>query len=263
MRHHKKTRNTRDIGAEDRKRGIKVKLNGCKFRLAIKHVEEINVWTLEKMQPDHNHAPQSDPFQLFPHRHKDPGRQEAKEVGQSLRAANIPFSQARRTMLAKGISLSKDDYYNLSKSEGRLSEQDQRIYAIASLEPMDFHVRCYERYDVVDDNHQRRVIEHFFFCNNQQILLARRFASEFVIKTDATFNTNALNLPLSSITGITNTSRTFVIAHCFITSESTDCFLFINACLKELFFHDRCPGPQVIVGIFLQDLQQQCCENVG
>lgn len=147
-RHHKETRNTRDIAAEDRKRGTKVNSNGCKFRLVIKHVKESNVWTLEKMQLDHNHAPQSDPFQLFPHRHKDPGRQEAKEVGQSLRTANIPFSQARRTMLAKGVSLSKDDYYNLSKFEGRLSEQDQRIYAIASLERMDFHVRCYERYEL-------------------------------------------------------------------------------------------------------------------
>lgn len=85
-------------------------------------------------------------------------------------------------------------------------------------------------------------------------MLARRFVSGFVIETDATFNTNALNLPLLSITGITNTSRMFVIAHCFITSESTDCFLFINTCLKELFFYDRCLGPQVIVGKFSMGL---------
>ena len=37
-------------------------------------------------------------------------------------------------MLAKRVSLSKNNYYNLRKFKQQLSEQDQQIYAITSLE---------------------------------------------------------------------------------------------------------------------------------
>ena len=73
------------------------------------------------------------------------------------------------------------------------------------------------------------------------------------MQTDATFNTNRLRLPLSVIVGITNTSKTFPVAYCFITSESTEAFEFVNTQLKELVFYD-CPGPAVIVGDFNKGL---------
>ena len=44
---------------------------------------------------------------------------------------------------------------------------------------------------------RRRVVENFFFFNAEQIRLTRRFVIEFLIETDATFNTNQLDLPLS------------------------------------------------------------------
>jgi len=73
------------------------------------------------------------------------------------------------------------------------------------------------------------------------------------MQTDATFNTNKLHLPLSVIVGITNTFKTFPIAFCFITSESTEAFEFVNTQLKELMFYDR-SGPAVIVGDFSKGL---------
>lgn len=67
------------------------------------------------------------------------------------------------------------------------------------------HYSCMEKYLVENDRPKRRVVEHFFFCNEEQIRLARRFVSGYLIETDATFNTNQLNLPLSTLVGVTNT----------------------------------------------------------
>jgi len=55
--------------------------------------------------------------------------------------------------------------------------------------------------------------------------MARRFVSDFMYKTDATFNTNVLKLLLSVIVGINNTSSTFLAAYCYITLESAALFI--------------------------------------
>lgn len=54
------------------------------------------------------------------------------------------------------------------------------------------------------------------------------------------------NLPLSTLVGFTNTLETFTVAYCYITSESAESFLFLFHCLKDLIFHDACPGPGII-----------------
>ena len=76
----------------------------------------------------------------------------------------------------------------------------------------------------------------------------------FLLETDATFNTNKLNLPLSVFVGITNTDLSFPVAYCYITSKSAECFTFIIECMKELIFYDDCPGPGVILGDFAAGL---------
>ncbi len=96
-----------------------------------------------------------------------------------------------------------------------------------------------------------QVIEHFFFfCNGDQIRFVRRFVSGFVIQTDATFNINHLNMPLSVLIGVTNIFKTFSVAYCFVTSESVEVFSFINAYVRDLIFHDNCLGPSVMLGDF-------------
>ncbi len=73
------------------------------------------------------------------------------------------------------------------------------------------------------------------------------------MQTDAMFNTNKLCLPLSVIVKITNTFKTFSIAFCFITSELTEAFEFVNTQLKKLMFYDR-SGSAVIVEDFSKSL---------
>ena len=65
--------------------------------------------------------------------------------------------------------------------------------------------------------------------------MARQFVSGFLIQTNATFNTNKLNMSLSILYGVTNTILSFPVAYVFISSESTEAFKFINGCCKELF----------------------------
>jgi len=66
------------------------------------------------------------------------------------------------------------------------------------------------------------------------------------MQTDATFNTIKLHLPLSVIVEITNTFKTFSIAFCFITSESTEAFEFVNTQLKKLMFYDHSDSAVIV-----------------
>lgn len=97
------------------------------------------------------------------------------------------------------------------------------------------------------------VIQNLFFCNSEQIRLARRFVNTFIYETDAIFDTNELRMPLSVLAGILNTGKTFPLALCFITSESAASFDFMEDTLDELFFYN-CPRPKVVCGDFAKGL---------
>lgn len=88
-------------------------------------------------------------------------------------------------------------------------------------------------------------IRNIFFCNSEQIRLARRFVGSIIYETDATFNTNKLKMPLSVLVGILNTGKTFPFALCFITSESAATFEFMEDQLDEIFFHNCERSPVV------------------
>ncbi|KJZ70957.1 hypothetical protein HIM_09661 [Hirsutella minnesotensis 3608] len=147
-----------------------------------------------------------------------------------------------------GSRLSAKEFYNLSRSEGRRTNQEALDLLLTCLEFEDFRVRCFFKY-LLDDQGRRtaRVLEHLFFCSSEQIRLGRRFVSGFLMQSDATFNTNSIHLPLSVMVGITNTGKTFPLAFAFIKSESAEAFEFVNAQLAELIWYD-CPSPRVVLG---------------
>lgn len=88
----------------------------------------------------------------------------------------------------------------------------------------------------------------------EQIKLIRRFVSDFMYKTDATFNTNVLRLPLSVMVGIANTGKTFPAVYCYITAESAASFKWIVEQLTDLCFYN-CLEPAVICGDFSKGLR--------
>jgi hypothetical protein len=86
-----------------------------------------------------------------------------------------------------------------------------------------------------------------------QILLIRRFASGFMYKTDATFNTNKLRLLLSVIVRINNTGKTFPLAFMYHTTKSAKAFKFASDQLTDLAFYN-CLKPAVIYRDFSKGL---------
>ena len=70
-------------------------------------------------------------------------------------------------------------------------------------------------------------------------------------------------MPLSILLGVTNTMSSFPAAYTFISSESAEAFKFINACCKELFFWDDCPGPAVMLGDFSLGLSAAMIKKAG
>jgi hypothetical protein len=102
-----------------------------------------------------------------------------------------------------------------------------------------------------------RVIKDLFWMSPEQIKMAQRFVNSFIYKTDATFNTNSLRLPLSVMVEIDNCRKTFLIAYCYITSESAASFKFAADQLSDLAFND-CSEAAVIVRDFLKGLEAAC-----
>ena len=68
-----------------------------------------------------------------------------------------------------------------------------------------------------------------------------------MIEIDTTFNTNILRLPLTIVTGVSNTGDSFPLAFSFVLSESKISFDFIFKSLKELVWEEYLP-PLVVIG---------------
>ena len=151
----------------------------------------------------------------------------AENLVLGMKTLHTKYDQAKRTLREHGLSLNRKDYYNLQRSIGKRTSETELHRAVAGLEYKGFHIRFSKAYLMKRDERSRRIVEHFFFCNLEQVRLTRRFVSLFMIQTDVTFNTNQLNLPILALVGKTNTQQTFHVAYCLITSESTEAFAFI------------------------------------
>ena len=76
--------------------------------------------------------------------------------------------------------------------------------------------------------------------------LARRFCPDWMIQVDGTFNTNRIRMPLIDVLGVTNTGHSFLLAFCFVTSESADNWSFVLRCLQTTVF-EGLPLPRVVI----------------
>ena len=251
LRYKKKTRNTQKIEEKDRVRAATdVAYNNCRYRVKMTYIKDDGQWKITVLESKHNHLMAPDPFAFPQYRDRDPSHEKAMQLGLSLVESNAKFRQAKQTLQAQGLNMDTKTYYNLIRSTGKKTSEEQLSLALRTLELEGFHVRCLKKYVVENRVRKQQVIDHFFFCNPKQIQYARRFVSGFAVQTDATFNTNHLNMPLSSLVGTTNTAKTFTMAYCFVTSKSTEAFSFINWCVQDLIFYDNCPGPAVMIGDF-------------
>ena len=87
-------------------------------------------------------------FSLRQHRDKDPNQSIAIKQVENLCGAGIKYKQALRALNIKSLKslwLSKDDYYNLARTEERHTEEEARKYALAILKDHGFRVRCMKK----------------------------------------------------------------------------------------------------------------------
>jgi hypothetical protein len=265
--HHKKgTRNTRKLTKEERQRiQTKTQANGCKFSIGIYYTKAARCWRIRSKNLLHNHAPNPDPFQYKVHQDKIPGWVAALAAASSHRGV-IGYKDSAAILKKSGLpDLGKQRYYNLQQKEGKgtLTRQEELELILEILEEEDVHVRIRAEY-TTDSNGDRngRVIKDLFWMSPEQIKMARRFVSGFMYKTDATFNTNSLKLPLSVMVGIDNCGKTFPVAYCYITSECAASFKFVANQLSDLAFYD-CLEAAIIVGDFSKGLGAACAAKAA
>jgi hypothetical protein len=90
--------------------------------------------------------------------------------------------------------------------------------------------------------------------SDTQIQWAQRFCSSFIVEIDTIFSTNNLRLPLTILTGISNTGDSVPVVFSFLPSESRVSFDFIFQFLNELVWEEY-PSPIVVVGDFAKGLE--------
>jgi hypothetical protein len=111
-----------------------------------------------------------------------------------------------------GLELNRKAFYNLQRkeAEGQISSQEEALLILSYLEGENFQVKINEEYILdVDGKRLNRVIKDIIWFLNEQIRMAQRFVSEFLLEVDATFSTNERNMLLQNLIGIDNTGTTF------------------------------------------------------
>ena len=87
-----------------------------------------------------------------------------------------------------------------------------------------FHIRSQYNFEIDQATGQasRKRLEQLFFMTDEQISLGQQFCSSFMLEINSTFNTNTLKLPLTILTGVSNTGKSFPLAFSFAPSENKD-----------------------------------------
>ena len=151
-----------------------------------------------------------------------------------------------------GLTIGAKQYYNLIRKEQSYSPsaQEEALMLLYYLESRNVHVVVDEQY-ILDERGVKkdRVIMCIVWWIPEQIRMARRFVSDMLAETDATFNTNEKRLLLQCFVGIDNTNSTFQFLQVFSTAESARNIRFILQVLQDYFFYD-CPGFAVLAGDF-------------
>jgi hypothetical protein len=209
-------------------------------------------WVLRHMNFDqHNHPPTPNPFSLQPHVSRRPGFAEAISVAKTHRGI-LTYSESKEVLKKMGLTIDPNRYYNLVRKEQSksLSPQEEAMMLLYYLESQSVHVVVDEQYVLNERGDKKdRVIMCIVWWTSAQIQLARRFVSDMVAETDATFNTNEKRLLLQCFVGIDNTNSTFEFLQAFSTAESARNIRFILQVLQDYFFYD-CPGFAVLAGDF-------------
>lgn len=195
----------------------------------------------------HSHNMAVNPLVYSEHKRSLPAFQNAVELGISLRSAYISYSAARRVLEQTGFPLDRNSYYNL-RHRALSAEKDDFAGLVVALEDAGFEFECRMEEEL---NSQGQIVDtqlqQIWFAHPDQIRYAQRFIAGWTLFIDGTFKTNARNLVLLVMAGITNCDQTFVAALSFARSESKMSFDFLFWSLKQRIFTSSIPLPRVVL----------------
>jgi len=175
----------------------------------------------------HSHAMAVNPLVYSQHKKSLPVYQSAVELGKTLRSAHISYSAARRVLEQANFPLDRKSYYRL-RHRAVSAEKDDFADLVIALEDAGFVFECRMEEEL---NSQGEIVDtqlqQIWFAHPDQIRYIQRFTAGWTLFIDGTFKTNARNLVLLVIAGITNCDQTFVAALSFARSESKISFDFL------------------------------------
>ena len=257
IHHGTETRNTRkleehvqrnsegEIVSNHKQEQTSLTKRDCKVTYGLSH-KQVNrgsgvfSWVLKVPNPSMKHSHELAAFGLRYniHRKASARHTRAVELAKTHREAFLSYQQSSRILDRQGLSIGRKEYYNLRRHPLRNSSKGFEALIVA-LEEASFvySARCEE---VLDPAGSGKVIalqlEQVWFAMPCQLEFARRFISGFALLIDGTFQTNALNLVLLVMQGISNTNKTFPACFSFARSEGKMSFDFAFKCLRDFGF---------------------------
>lgn len=254
IHHHRKSWNTQKLLKKKRKRkSTFVKQKDCSYSIYISvrevsHEERRRVWLIDIKNNNHNHSVMLNFFQYSSHQAWRPELNRTMQLAYIHWVTMMFYMQSARVLDLDSLHMTAKKYYNLICSEKAKSKKKKIDIMLTALVLVRFHVSVLEKYKI-DPQTQKRmfcIVEQIFFCFSEQITLARCFVNNWMLKVNATFNTNKLHLSLSVIIDIINIDLMFSVTFFFIISESAEFFTFIEKQMQLLMWYD-CSEPKVVV----------------
>jgi hypothetical protein len=162
IRHHKETRNSRNIPDEERKRTITyIHTNDYMFMIYVSRRKKFkDQWALGwSKYTEHNYPPLADLFRHPRLRHRRPYHTIAITMAALYRGI-IGAKQSAKVLERHGFKIKDIEFYNLCKKEGKvkMSKAKELELLIAILERNGFYPRVWEEYILENKERVRRVI---------------------------------------------------------------------------------------------------------
>ena len=234
-------------------------------------------WVLKASNNDTSHSHPMTPFPLTYDIHKKTSESHiaAIAIAKTHREAILTYSQSVRVLEQEGFSIDQVTYYNLRRNPVLTSTNNDEFKSlVVSIEDSGFQHACRIDNEVgLTGEIISRQCQQVCFALPRQIEYGRRFMADFVLLIDGTFNTNAKNLTLIVVNGITNTGKTFPVCQSFARSEaklSMDfIFLFIMDFIlgpgkaftrPQTVISDQAPGLIASLPTSLPEAQLQFCD---
>lgn len=239
-----------EIVSDRKQENTSVMKRSCLVRYFLAHKAvprggSVKYWVLKVPDAQHSHKLAIFPLRYSLYRKETIAHLAAVELAITHRKAFLTYSESVRVLDQQGLSLTKLEYYNLRRQPFKNTLQGFEALIVA-LEDAGFIYRCLIRQEIdATDQPIAQNCEQVWFTLPVQIEFARRFIADFTCFIDGTFSTNALNLVLVVIYGVTNTGTTFPACLSFCRSESKVSFDFIFEAMKDFIFTRTTALPEI------------------